>query len=595
MKPEVAVRCSAGLRWALLLFLLGAFSHAQPEWRDVVQTITITANGSTTFDTELTAFLSSGDFGEVFLCVEHGPSPLTMLPTSGVVRASSAGEAFTQPCKDGTEVAVRLEQRTREARVRIAYRLDNSLDLYRDVAQWYWNLLPRDRPTIVGYHATIHAPGPMADPFEAYVMRYGNPELPIVTLAEDRSRLEIRFNRIPQGEGVEVRYLMDPILFTQRGSQLGMERLLRDQAAVSQVDWQQRLRSTPWWGLLPLALILYLTWGILGAYRRVGREPRTDGMRYPFEPPRDLPPAAVTAMLQQNFSPTTMGPAWFATIMDLARRGLISFRGEGRNFIIVLDPGADASGLETFEREVLDYLNAAQLTRKRTGQPNELPLATLERYGTRHAQPFLKRWGPHVRKWIEGFMGGPLITPESSKATQLWTTRSLLGLALPFLLIFVTDGPAQVLMFGSFAVLAALLVTAHYALPAWRPEVAKEIAGWTGFKRTLSDFSRMKDAPPDFFNLWDRYYVYAAALGVAERYLRTLGRVAPTRSDADQQRLASRAAWMGATNMRSLNEVSGSLKRLSTALAKAGASASGGGSSSGGGGGRGGGGGGGMR
>jgi uncharacterized membrane protein len=595
MNTETAARCRAGFRWALLLLLFGALGHAQGEWRDVVQTITVAADGSTTFDTEITAFVGNGDFGEVFMCVEHGPSQLTLLPTSGVVRASSSGEAFTQPCTDGTELVVRLAQRTREARVRISYRLDNTLDLYRDVAQWYWNLLPRDRPTIVGYRATIDAPGPMAAPFEAYVMRYQNPERPTVTLAEDRSRLEIRFQRIPRGDGVEVRYLMDPALFTQRGSQLGMERLLREQAATSQVAWSDRLRTTPWLGLMPLALILYLAWGIFGAYQRVGREPRTDGMRYPFEPPRDLPPAAVTAMLQQNFSPTAMGPAWFATIMDLARRGLISFRGEGRNFIIVLDPGADASGLESFEREVLDYLKAAQLTRKRTGQPNELPLETLERYGVRHARPFLNRWGPHVRKWIEGFLGGPLTTPASEQATKQWTTRTFIGLALPFTLIFVTDGPAQFLMFASFGALALLLVTAHYALPAWRPEVAKEVAGWTGFKRTLSDFSRMKDAPPDFFNLWDRYYVYAAALGVAERYLRTLGRVAPTRTDTDQQRLASRAAWMGATNLRSLRDVSRSVQRLQGALAKAGASASSGGSSSGGGGGRGGGGGGGMR
>jgi len=599
MNNLAAVIIRAGVRSALLLLVVSAIAHAQPEWREVVQTVRIGADGTTTFDSELTAVVTSGDFGEVFLCVEHGASPLTLLPESGVVRASSAGRALTQACDGGTEVVVRLEQRTTEARVRLAYRLDNSVDLYSDVVQWYWNVLPLQRPTIRGYQLSIEAPGPMADPFDAYVMRYSNPESPTVTLSPDRSRLEVRFNRIPSGDGVEVRYLMDPRLFNETGSRAAFEELLRDQARVSGLaEGELRritLRSSPWWALVPLALFLYLAWGIYGAYQRVGREPRTDGMRYPFEPPRDLPPAAVTAMLQQNFSTNSMGPAWFATIMDLARRGVIGFRGEGRGFLIILDPAADLSGLESFEREVLDYLKAAQLTNKRTGQPNELPLTTLERYGTRHARPFLSRWGTHVRKWIEGFMGGALITPESSQASKQWAMRGLLAMALPFLLIFITDGAAQLLMFVGVFALGGLLITSQMAIPAWRPEVAAEVAGWKGFKRTLSDYSRMKDAPPDFFNLWDRYYVYAAALGVAERYLRTLQRVVPNRKEMDQRRLANQAAWMGAANLRDLQSVSRSVSQLSKALAKSGASSSSGGSSSGGGGGRGGGGGGGMR
>jgi len=596
--PATVIR-RAGIRWALLLLMIAGVAQAQPQWREVVQTVRIAADGSTIFDTELTAVVTSGDFGEVFICVEHGSSPLTLLPESGVVRANSGGRALTQPCEGGTEVVVRLEPRTTEARVRLAYRLDESVDRYSDVVQWYWNLLPLDRPTIVGYQLRIEAPGPMAEPFEAYVMRYRNPEVPTVNLSSDRGSLEVSFNRIPAGEGVEIRYLMDPQLFNNAGTRPGLEALLRDQARVSGLVEEEirriTLRSSPWWGLLPLAAFLYLAWGIYGAYLRVGREPRTDGMRYPFEPPRDLPPAAVTAMLQQNFSPTSMGPGWFATIMDLARRGVIAFRGEGRNFIITIDPGAETSGLESFEREVLDYLKAAQLTNKRTGQPNELPLTILERYGTRHARPFLQRWGAHVRKWIEGFMGGALITPESAKASKQWGLRALIAAALPFALIFITDGTAQLLMFVSVFAIVGLLLVSQGALPAWRPEIAAEVAGWKGFKRTLSDYSRMKDAPPDFFNLWDRYYVYAAALGVAERYLRTLQRVLPKRTEMDQRRLANQAAWMGAANLRDLRSVTRSVQQLSQALAKSGASASSGGSSSGGGGGRGGGGRGGMR
>jgi len=73
----------------------------------------------------------------------------------------------------------------------------------------------------------------MVAPFDAYVMRYGNPEVPTVILRGDRRRLDVHFDRIPFGDGVEVRYLMDPGLFNAIGSRAGFVELLRDQLRIS--------------------------------------------------------------------------------------------------------------------------------------------------------------------------------------------------------------------------------------------------------------------------------------------------------------------------------------------------------------------------
>jgi len=580
----------------LLLFAFAsAWAQARFEWRDVVQEVTIASDGGVVVRDERTLWTPDEDFGEAFICVGH-PNSVTLtlrVDDSGAVSPGPPATAFQQPCSAGTEVVVRNQTRVQERRVRFVYRLDGTVEAFTDVVQWYWNLIQLDHPPIDGYRLTVTAPGPMPEPYDAYVMRYDNPEEPRVALSADRRVLTVAFDRVPSGDGVEVRYLMDPALFTLRGTRPGFEELLRDQARISGVQERERLvravLGSPLWGLLPLAGLLWLASGIYGAWQRVGREPRTDGMRYPFEPPRDLPPAAVTAMLSQHFSASGMGPAWFATIMDLARRGLIRFDGEGRKLRILLQPGADTSGLETFEQQVLDYLHAAARARRRDGAPDEVTLKQLESYGRSHAQAFLARWAPLVRKWVEGFMGGPLTTPESGAAVRRWSLRSLLAIAVAVGLAFVFVDAARVAMIAAAVVAGILLIVAATALPAWRPEVGREVAGWQGFKRTLTDYSRMKDAPPDFFMLWDRYYVYAAALGVAERYLRTLQRVAPARG-LDQAQMARQGAWLGATNVSGLAGVSKAASGLAGALAKAGASASSGGSSSGGGGGGGGGG-----
>jgi uncharacterized membrane protein len=590
--------CAPLVRALGVLLVLTALHQAQArfEWRDVVQDVRILADGGVEVRDERTLWTTE-DFAEAFVCVRlRAGETLTLLPgETGAISPGPAAEGRTQSCTGGTEVYVRQDARVRERRVRFAYRLDGVVDVYSDVVQWYWNILERasDRPVVVGYRLRVTAPGPMTEPYDAFVMRYANPELPTVALSADRSVLDVSFRRIPPNDGVEIRYLMDPALFDERGDRAGLEGLLRDQLRIVRDDDRTRfwraLRSHPVWALLPAAGVAYLVMGILGAYRRVGREPAVEAMRYPFEPPRDVVPAAVATVMQQDVPATSLGPAWFATIMDLARRGFLRFEGEGRSLVIHLESEPSGDTLESFERAVLTYLgNAARSGRSGRRDPTSVTIAELSTYGQSNAQRFLASFGRQVKAWAEGYYGGPYLTPESLAARNHWTLRSLLvGLAIG-VVIYATTGLAMALSIAAAAACLVLLIAASITLPAWTPEMAREHAAWKGFRRTLTDYTRMKDAPPDFFMLWDRYYVYAAALGVAERYLRTLQRAAPA-AGMDQRSMATRGAWLGVANARDLGQMSRSISGLSSALARSGASASSGGSSSGGGGGGGGG------
>lgn len=574
--------------------LLAGQAQARFEWRDVVQDVRILPDGVVEVRDERTLW-TTDDFGEAFVCVQlRSGEQLTLIgDETTALSPGPAAVGLTQRCDGGTEVVVRQDTRVRERRVRFAYRLDGTVDAYSDVIQWYWNILERDRPVVLGYQLRVTIPGPMDAPFDAYVMRYANPEEPTVRLSQDRSLLEVAFERVPSGDGVEIRYLMDPALFTVQGDSAAFESLLRDQARVSGLEERERfwraVRAHPAWGLLPAAGVVYLLLGILAAYRRVGREPQVEAMRYPFEPPRDIPPAPVATLISQHTTSSTMGPAWFATIMDLARRGHLRFEGEGRKLVIHVEQGPPDEPLETFEQAVLDYLVKAATSARSRHDPSSVTIAELTSYGRSHAQRFLASFGRQVKAWGEEYFGGPYLTPESLAARNRWTVRSLLvGLAVG-VVIWATVDVAMVLAIAAAGACLVLLIVAGYALPAWRPEIAQEHAGWIGFRRTLTDYTRMRDAPPDFFMLWDRYYTYAAALGVAERYLRTLQRAAPA-AGVDQRQMTQRAVWLGAAGRTSdLSQMSRSISQLSSALASSGASASSGGSSSGGGGGGGGG------
>lgn len=583
-----------------MLVLVGAPASAQDAaWHDVVQEVSINADGSVIVDDTRTLVMPS-TFREAFICLDLKPDQkLTLLEGTGAVSPGPDFTSFVQSCEDGsggTELVVQNSSRVRERRVRFVYRLDNTLGVYRDVVEWYWQILEQQHPDVYGYQLTVNIPGAMSAPYDAYVHRFGNPEKPRVKLSPDMSTLKVTFERVPDFSGVEIRYLMDPAMFTVKGTKEMFEKLLLDEARVARLQQSWELvRRSPWWAVLPGGVLLGLITAVNGAFRRVGREPKIESMKYPFEPPSDLPPAAVSTIEDQIFNAGRMSNAFHATIMDLMRRGFGEFEPKGRKFEIHLNLDMPTDELLPFEVDVLKYLHGAAASGSR-GKRNSLSGATiltsdqLKRYSQNKSSSFMSNWGKKVRKWLEGSRGGQLTTAESQAAAKRWAFLVLLAAAVCAVPIFFTAGAARFAIIAGVALLIVLAIVAGITLPSWRPEIAEEVAGWRGFKRTLTDYTRMKDAPLDFFELWDVYYCYAAALGVAKQYLSTLQRAAPL-AGVDESSMVRSAAWMGASsgNFTNLSGLSSSINSLSSSLSAASASASSGGSSSGGGGGGGGG------
>ena len=194
-----------------------------------------------------------------------------------------------------------------------------------------------------------------------------------------------------------------------------------------------------------------------------------------------------------------------------------------------------------------------------------------------------------MQRWLRTELGGPRLEPASQRAAGVWFFLALLATGACVAGGVLTLGVAQGVFFAGAVLCALLGFTALGTVPSWRKEVVPEALGWQGFRRTLSDYTQMKRAPDDFFKLWEVYYCYAAALGVADKFLKNMERAAPQRSDAPTYA----PLWLGhgsnLSSLQSLSDTTSALSSLSSALSSAGASASSGGSVSGGGGGGGGG------
>lgn len=500
----------------------------------------------------------------------------------------------------------------------IRYRIKNAVQRYSDAAQFYWKAIEDDHAPLDRVQITVIPPSPSPGLFKVFVHSGAKPgEL---NIADDFSQAVITQRNIPQASFVELRVLLDPGLFPQA-------RVLEDEshesllAAEREITESTRRQAYRWlYIIVGVALVFIALAAVyIWLYVRFGREHEVVmAAEYEHEPPRDLPPAVVTAiMTQSSYDKQKMPRAFAATLLEAARLGYLDiheiqdegflgikvFSSNSLAYVISEKGRALLAGgeqtptrkerkLEAFESDVL------QLVFAEIGDGSRVTSDEIEKWGkkTRGKQTnflrFVRQWGPQLRRWFEGEYFA-LDDPVSERARKIFMTLcSVVGFGM--VLAGIAGSQIWPAIIGGIILVAGL--PAAQAIARRTPEAANEHHRWEAFKKFISDFSAMKDAGPNLLPLWEKYLVYAAALGVADKLLANLKLYAAeynhTMPAIGWYHLASggNAAGPGAMNFAAFDSLTGSLSNLQNlnhALSTK--SSSGGGFSGGGGGGGGGG------
>ena len=77
---------------------------------------------------------------------------------------------------------------------------------------------------------------------------------------------------------------------------------------------------------------------------------------------------------------------------------------------------------------------------------------------------------------------------------------------------------------------AVVLIVAAFNVRLWRKRSGPaqlEAERWAAFRRDLTDFPRLEEAPPSTIQLWERYLVYGISFGIAGRVLAAAHRHMP--------------------------------------------------------------------
>ncbi len=508
----------------------------------------------------------------------------------------------------------------------IRYRISDAVQRYSDVAQFYWKAITGSHEYIGKVHITVIPPDASPRLFKVFV----HSQAPPGTLNfDDRfDRADIAQGPIGRNISVELRVLLDPNLFPDAAVLSGQtySGLIENEKKVTE-KWRKaqerrieesRKRAGLMRAAVAVSIVLVIIFLAVFAwfYIRFGREPSVPyDNDYEREPPREIPPCYIPAILTQSgVHSTAMGKAFASSLLEASRLGYMTIHEESKQGLI-------------FSSEHLVYKLTAKGKDLLGGKP--VNLGQSERELIPFERDLLEAvfieagdgdgaTGEDIQKWARGKSGGktayfrfvekhgkqlrtkfesdyfPLDDERSERARKTFILISVLMGALLIFLYFVQIRHPVLMLTGIPLMVAGVFLSIPIARRT--EEATIEYKKWKAFERFLTDFSALKDAGPSLLPMWEKYLVYAAALGVADKFLSKLKLAA-----AESNTPIPVARWYypaslgveaaaGIDGIASLDSLSASISNLQSLSSALSTSTSSGGGFSGGGGGGGGGG-----
>ena len=258
------------------------------------------------------------------------------------------------------------------------------------------------------------------------------------------------------------------------------------------------------------------------------------------EAPDDFSPAVGGSIAYRYVSPNQL----LATVMDLVRRDIFEMIEDKENNKTILRKNSyDEKVLKNYEKFVVDWYideigNGIEVSMEEI-EENIRDRKNAIKFGRNY-----EKWESMVEKDLEkvGFEKEPV--KKLPKALGMITGFLSMPLG-PFLAAYFDNGKFIIFTFVAFAMLNFTISTrGKYTL-----EAEKLRAKWLAFKKFLVDYSNLEEAKLASIHIWEHYFVYAIALGVAEEVAKGYQKI--FRDSGDNVSRLNRAPLMGMYNRNS--------------------------------------------
>jgi uncharacterized membrane protein len=238
---------------------------------------------------------------------------------------------------------------------------------------------------------------------------------------------------------------------------------------------------------------------------------------YEREIPSEHPPAESIYFIKgdEEYSEKEKGNAIVATMMNFVNKGIANI--EEKNKDVYMEFNFDKikkMKLEKYESALLDFIkdeygkkkfNIKEFEKKSSGKVEYYQL--------------INRFFMHVGK----------VNKNNKYVENQGNTLGSLSIGIYLLFTFFMIFFQPFALFGLIFGISALFIIGYkkIMLAKWTKEGRILNLKWENFRKYITDYSLMKEHPPESVKLWDEYLTYAIALGVADKTINAMKKIAP--------------------------------------------------------------------
>jgi uncharacterized membrane protein len=416
----------------------------------------------------------------------------------------------------------------RDVDVTLEYDFLHMVNFYNDTAELHYKLVGETWQVPIGkVNANVHLKS--SDGVKYWL----NPPYFAENSSWQGNTLQITSQTIPKGDYFEVRMVIPKNQFAANptnGNIINQNGL----SAIEkiQTDYQNGLnfKTNLYWILA--VLLLLATFVPLIIYFRHGREPKIEyRAEYERDIPTDDPPAIVNAICGPGFSKKVGEPdmdGFKATIMDLIDRKYLILKtapsdeeglGLSGSMSFQINPEKDTSALKGFEVDVLNFLE--EYEEDGLISLDEISEDLKDRTSALHFKDIYDNWRDDIKdRFLTDDTLKKIFVKKGDTYLKIFGILGLVTAAVVFFMTIADPLPA-----ASVAVLCSIILgivaIVSLVMPQkiggqWTTYGEEYDAKWHNFKKYIKDFSLIKEYPPESVKVWNKYLVYATALGAAD-------------------------------------------------------------------------------
>ncbi|MDD7262202.1 MAG: DUF2207 domain-containing protein [Fusobacterium mortiferum] len=394
------------------------------------------------------------------------------------------------------------------------YNLTRGVTVYRDIAQLNRKMVGKDWQNSIGnISVTVNLPENVKKD-DIYAFGHG----PLTGNIEILDGKSVRYtlNDYRPGEFLEVNLLFpkniltsfNPLLMKNKSA---LKEILDMEGKLAKEANDARKRAIIDFYLGRVVLVLAVAWWlflVVFIYLKNSKRYKVENEygEYFRELPDDYSPSIAGTLVSRNLYPS--GRELFAMLLDLVRKGHLKLEeGEKTTTLILQESGKPLSEEEKF---ILNWYI------RELGDGEKIVLESVEasikgRGGAKEFNRNYERWRTIVYSdMLEKNL-------KMDKRDKFSTSLGIFtGIAY-----FIGGGMLVVYFQSELFILMILLgfILLPYTFSKKRASLEKEkaISRWEAFKKFLVDYSNLEEAKLASIELWEHYFVYAVALGVAEK------------------------------------------------------------------------------